>query len=105
MAAVIADKIHTSVRSESSKISLVVIDKQVADLGATRCLASSALVCFREYITEKEKKRTGGHMPPVRFELTTPGLRDQCSATELKRRFMTPRGQWQGKLIMYCGRN
>ena len=25
-------------------------------------------------------------MPPVRFELTTPGLRDQCSTTELKRR-------------------
>ena len=25
-------------------------------------------------------------LPPVRFELTTPGLRDQCSATELKRR-------------------
>ena len=24
-------------------------------------------------------------MPPVRFELTTPGLRDQCSTTELKR--------------------
>ena len=24
-------------------------------------------------------------MPPVRIELTTPGLRDQCSATELKR--------------------
>ena len=23
-------------------------------------------------------------MPPVRFELTTPGLRDQCSTTELK---------------------
>ena len=22
-------------------------------------------------------------MPPVRFELTTPGLQDQCSATEL----------------------
>lgn len=25
------------------------------------------------------------NLPPVRFELTTPGLRDQCSATELKR--------------------
>ena len=24
-------------------------------------------------------------LPPVRFELTTPGLRDQCSTTELKR--------------------
>ena len=24
-------------------------------------------------------------MPPVRIELTTPGLRDQCSTTELKR--------------------
>ena len=23
-------------------------------------------------------------LPPVRFELTTPGLRDQCSTTELK---------------------
>ena len=23
-------------------------------------------------------------MPPVRFELTTPDLRDQCSTTELK---------------------
>ena len=29
---------------------------------------------------ESEKK-----MPPVRIELTTPGLRDQCSTTELKR--------------------
>lgn len=25
------------------------------------------------------------HLPPVRIELTTPGLRDQCSTTELKR--------------------
>ena len=24
-------------------------------------------------------------MPPMRIELTTPGLQDQCSATELKR--------------------
>ena len=32
-------------------------------------------------LKKKEKK-----MPPVRFELTTPGLRDQCSTTELKRR-------------------
>ena len=24
-------------------------------------------------------------MPPMRIELTTPGLRDQCSTTELKR--------------------
>ena len=24
-------------------------------------------------------------LPPVRIELTTPGLRDQCSTTELKR--------------------
>ncbi|KAF7271139.1 hypothetical protein GWI33_015948 [Rhynchophorus ferrugineus] len=24
-------------------------------------------------------------LPPVRIELTTPGLQDQCSATELKR--------------------
>ena len=24
-------------------------------------------------------------LPPMRFELTTPGLRDQCSTTELKR--------------------
>ena len=24
-------------------------------------------------------------VPPVRIELTTPGLRDQCSTTELKR--------------------
>ena len=24
-------------------------------------------------------------MPPVRIELTTPGLQDQCSAAELKR--------------------
>ena len=27
-------------------------------------------------------------MPPVRIELTTPGLQDQCSATELKRLFL-----------------
>ena len=26
-------------------------------------------------------------LPPVRIELMTPGLRDQCSTTELKRRF------------------
>jgi hypothetical protein len=25
------------------------------------------------------------YLPPVRIELTTPGLQDQCSATELKR--------------------
>lgn len=25
------------------------------------------------------------HLPPVRIELTTPGLQDQCSAAELKR--------------------
>lgn len=29
-------------------------------------------------------------MPPVRIELTTPGLRDQCSTTELKRPVSTP---------------
>ena len=27
-------------------------------------------------------------LPPVRIELTTPGLQDQCSATELKRRYV-----------------
>ena len=26
------------------------------------------------------------NMPPERIELSTPGLRDQCSTTELKRR-------------------
>ena len=29
-------------------------------------------------------------MPPVRIELTTPGLRDQCSTTELKRPVSKP---------------
>lgn len=29
-------------------------------------------------------------LPPVRIELTTPGLRDQCSTTELKRRRRRP---------------
>ena len=32
--------------------------------------------------TNKRKRKK---MPPVRIELTTPGLRDQCSTTELKR--------------------
>ena len=31
------------------------------------------------------EKKTFPTLPPVRIELTTPGLRDQCSTTELKR--------------------
>ena len=31
------------------------------------------------------KIQSKNYLPPVRFELTTPGLRDQCSTTELKR--------------------
>ena len=31
------------------------------------------------YSKKKNKKK----LPPVRIELTTPGLQDQCSATEL----------------------
>ena len=38
----------------------------------------------RKKFWERKKKRKR-KLPPVRFELTTPGLRDQCSTTELKR--------------------
>jgi hypothetical protein len=34
-------------------------------------------------LLKKNEKKVD--LPPVRFELTTPGLRDQCSTTELKR--------------------
>ena len=37
-------------------------------------------LCTGKVENEKKKRQK---MPPVRFELTTPGLRDQCSATEL----------------------
>ena len=34
-------------------------------------------------IYKKGRKKKKKILPPVRFELTTPGLQDQCSATEL----------------------
>ena len=34
---------------------------------------------------EKKKKRGEKKVPPERIELPTPGLQDQCSATELQR--------------------
>ena len=37
-------------------------------------------------------------MPPVRFELTTPGLRDQCSATELQRQIVGNCCPWQNRI-------
>ena len=37
------------------------------------------------HLMRNGKKLSPCKMPPVRIELTTPGLRDQCSATELKR--------------------
>ena len=39
------------------------------------------------YSANRHKDGSKGEkwLPPVRFELTTPGLRDQCSTTELKR--------------------
>ena len=34
-------------------------------------------------ISKKKKKRKKNAVPPERIELSTPGLQDQCSATEL----------------------
>ena len=43
------------------------------------------LYTFSRNMTNKKKKgkKKIKCLPPVRFELTTPGLQDQCSATEL----------------------
>ena len=35
-------------------------------------------------MTAPVQNQQNNQLPPVRFELTTPGLRDQCSTTELK---------------------
>ena len=40
---------------------------------------------FNEIKQTKNRYTATTKMPPVRIELTTPGLRDQCSTTELKR--------------------
>ena len=36
-------------------------------------------VLLTNFKRKREQKKTYGHQPPVRIELTTPGLQDQCS--------------------------
>ena len=45
---------------------------------------------FEDYffVTKVSGKCGKKGLPPVRIELTTPGLRDQCSTTELKRLYI-----------------
>ena len=45
------------------------------------CPSLSAKTCFANSFNKFEFKI----LPPERIELSTPGLQDQCSATELKR--------------------
>ena len=49
------------------------------------CPSLSAKTCFANSFNKFEYKI----LPPERIELSTPGLQDQCSATELKRLFFT----------------
>ena len=60
---------------------------RVKTIGSFVLKASQTL--FYDYYQEEESKgqrpEEKENLPPVRFELTTPGLRDQCSTTELKR--------------------
>ena len=49
------------------------------------CPSLSAKTCFANSFNKFEFKI----LPPERIELSTPGLQDQCSATELKRQMKT----------------
>ena len=49
------------------------------------CPSLSAKTCFANSFNKFEYKI----LPPERIELSTPGLKDQCSATELKRLLFT----------------
>ena len=49
------------------------------------CPSLSAKTCFANSFNKFEFKI----LPPERIELSTPGLLDQCSATELKRLLFT----------------
>ena len=62
------------------------------------CPSLSAKTCFANSFNKFEYKI----LPPERIELSTPGLQDQCSATELKRLVVEScklGSQWQVQIL------
>ena len=90
--------IATSYGSESSSISLVVIDNWVQTIWNYIC-DKIHLLCV--IVPLHSLQNCIFQLPPVRFELTTPGLRDQCSTTELKGLFHTLGKVWMPVLEIW----